>query len=132
MKFIASKIHWIGLILLIGFTAAAAGLYFDTPSAPKKKAAPVATTKVGDMTSHAGCNHHGANAGAEHGGCSMATDGSESDGCCGGKSKSLNLVLPAGHPPVEGYTVATESDPHAHCNHGAGPENADSNTAIHP
>ncbi len=120
MKFIASKIHWIGIILLVGFTAAAAGLYFDTPSTPRKKTAP--TAKAAEIKSaaadiHAGCNHNHASPQNADGGCGTATAAGEGHGCCGGKQEASTMILPAGHPPIEGYTVAT--DAHAGCAHAA-------------
>jgi hypothetical protein len=133
MKFIASKIHWIGIILLVGFTAAAAGLYFDTPSRPQKKAAPVVESIAAapvQSSAHAGCNHSHAEAQKSEGGCgsSPVATAEESQGCCDGKKQAAAMVLPAGHPPIEGYTVA--QDAHAGCAHGA--EKAAENTAVEP
>lgn len=50
MTFIARHLNLIGLLLLAGFTAAFAGLYFDVPQKPKSKpaaAAPAASEHPG-------------------------------------------------------------------------------------
>lgn len=131
MKFIANKIHWIGILLLVGFGAAAAGLYFDVPTrAQKKPAAAASENYVCPMhpevtgTKASDCSKCGMalklastiTAADAHAGCGSA-EGTAQHGCCSSKTQESQFVLPAGHPPVEGYTVQT--DAHAGCNHGA-------------
>jgi hypothetical protein len=137
MKFIANKIHWLGLFLLIGFAAAAAGLYFDVPSSPEKKPQTTASeaftcpmhpeivaAKAGDC-SKCGMALKSTSAlsvqSDAHAGCGAETTAGEAHGCCGEKAQETTLTLPPGHPPVAGYTVQA-ADAHAGCNHGA--ENA--------
>ncbi|HYG23457.1 MAG TPA: hypothetical protein VEH04_11790 [Verrucomicrobiae bacterium] len=138
MKFIAAKIHWVGILMLAGFTTAAGVLYFDTPSKPAKKrvADTTATEHIHAAASadHAGCNHGapqaaGTSSGCtSHSGCGSSETKEKSEGCCGGKAAPQKMALPPGHPPIEGYTVA--ADPHAGCSHGAA--KPDSTPAAHP
>ena len=52
MNLIAKKIRWIGILLLVGFSAAAAALYFDLPAkAPRSKPAVVSGQFVCPMHS---------------------------------------------------------------------------------
>lgn len=126
MNFIAKKLHWVGILLLIGFTATAAVLYFDTPgkapepkpviSADAKYVCPmhpdVVRTKPGTCPK---CEmdlvpaSELAKAKTEHAGCGMM-EGAESSGCCGAKTTTAELTLPPGHPPIAGYTVQSGCD----------------------
>jgi hypothetical protein len=127
MKFIAKKIHWIGILLLAGFTTVAAGLYFDVPGKAQKPkppaAAAVAATYFCPMHRDVASAKPGicpkcnmalvaidklAQTPAAHAGCGAAA-GAEMDGCCGGKT-SAEVTLPPGHPPVEGYKVESGCD----------------------
>jgi hypothetical protein len=130
MNFIAKKIRWIGLIVLIGFTATAAALYFDAPSKaqkPKTSPAIAAATFVCPMHPEIVSNKPGACPKCEmdlvsaaelsknksaHAGCGMS-ETTESHGCCGAKETTAELTLPPGHPPVAGYTIQQG------CNHSA-------------
>jgi len=55
MKFIARHLNLIGLCLLAGFTAAAAGLYFDVPQALRNNPAQAATAAREQVEKPAGC-----------------------------------------------------------------------------
>ncbi len=125
MNFIAKKIHWIGILLLVGFTTVAAGLYFDVPGKiqkPKPAAARSAnyvcpmhpdlvSAKPGDCPK-CGMALVAATEMSKipeaHAGCGTVAS-AEMDGCCEGKA-SAELTLPPGHPPVEGYKVQSGCD----------------------
>jgi hypothetical protein len=126
MNFIAKKIHWIGLLLLVGFTTAAAALYFDAPAkAPKAKPAPVNVSAQYVCPMHpevvsakpGNCSKCGMalvlaskiSATEAHAGCGSENEG-EAHGCCGKKETAAELPLPPGHPPVAGYTVQSACD----------------------
>lgn len=133
MNFIAKKIHWIGILLLAGFTVAAAGLYFDVPArAQKAKPAPVNASGQYVCPMHpevasakpADCTKCGmalvlaskVSTTDAHAGCGSKPEAAgEGDGCCGKKEASAELTLPSGHPPVAGYTVQSG------CDHAAPP-----------
>ena len=55
MKFIAKNLNLIGLFLLVGFTTAAAGLYFDLPQMLKSKPVKAATVAVEQAEKPSGC-----------------------------------------------------------------------------
>lgn len=55
MKFIAKHLNFIGLFLLTGFTAAAAGLYFDVSQMLKSKPVKAATVAVEPAEKPSGC-----------------------------------------------------------------------------
>jgi hypothetical protein len=131
MKYIAKKIHWIGILLLVGFTAAAAALYFEAPAkTPQAQPAPTAASAQYVCPMHlevvsakpGACSKCGMalvqasklSATAAHAGCGSEAEG-EAHGCCGKKESSAELTLPPGHPPVAGYTVE------AGCDHASPP-----------
>ncbi len=108
MKLIAKHLNLIGLTLLSGFALAAGALYFDIPSRVK------AASESADAAYEATCPMHqparaGSHAcGADNG--SESSCGTQSHSCC--SSPTGSRQLPAGHPPVEGYTVAPSEAPH--------------------
>ena len=83
MKFIAKYIHAIGLLMLTGFVAAAAALYFDLPARAAKR--PAAPAVVSD--SHASCNHVQPSSSAKTE-KPAATGSGHSDGCCSAKTET--------------------------------------------
>ena len=130
MNFIAKKIHWIGILMLVAFTATAAALYFDTPAKTQKlkpAATEAAAKYVCPMHPEIVSNKPGAcpkcemdlvaatelsKQKAAHAGCGMG-ETTESHGCCGAKETTAELTLPPGHPPIPGYTIQQG------CNHNA-------------
>jgi len=85
MKFIAKHIQAIGLLMLAGFVAAAAALYFDLPTraAGRSAVAPAAVA----AESHAGCNHAQASALSDSASAPAGCDHS-GGGCCSLKAKA--------------------------------------------
>ena len=128
MKFIAKKIHWIGILLLVGFTTATAALYFDVPAKARKVTpAPVSAQYICPMHRDVVSDRPGKcpqcgmalvaastiSATETPAGCGSETTG-EAHGCCGKSETSAAFTLPPGHPPVAGYTVQSG------CNHSSG------------
>src|SRR3954465_1884034 len=111
MNYIAKRIRWIGFLLLLGFSAAAVGLYFDTPDATKTKVAPknLPPLYVCPMHSEVTSTHPdkcpkclmalvpASEAGQAESGC-----GALDDGCCA-TTPQVELTLPPGHPSIPGY-----------------------------
>ena len=93
MKFIAKYIQAIGLLMLTGFVAAAAALYFDAPKRMVKPAVAASAAVVADL--HAGCNH---SAPAQNDSTKPAATGcGHADaGCCSSKTKIPSASASAG------------------------------------
>jgi hypothetical protein len=122
MNFIAKRINLIGILLLLGFTAIAAGMYFDVPARVQK---PLTTAKVAENYV---CPMHHEVVSAKPGDCPkcgmalvVASKVSSTPSGCGGEMESGccnkpatdELALPPGHRPVPGFK--TQSG----CDHGS-------------
>ena len=123
MNCIAKRINLLGILLLLGFTAVAAGLYFDVP-ARMQKSRPAATA-----TEKYVCPMHHEVLSAKPGNCPkcgmalVATSGaaltvdSAPHGCgaemenrCCNKTAIEAPALPPGHPPIPGFKTPSGCD----------------------
>lgn len=107
LSFIRRNAHAVAAsLLLTAFTGTALALYFEVPQLLKRAEARV-------LAEDKACPHHATTPsapGQETGtkDTSEPCDHTAQSGCCKDKSASPSFVLPAGHPPVAGYTVASE------------------------
>jgi hypothetical protein len=123
----------LGLFLLTAAAATALGIYYEIPLALPTRAVkatgnyacpmhPEVIAQRPDACSKCGmalvllkadsCEHH--TDAASNGGCSQhpgdATAAKAQDGCCAKKeTATAAMILPAGHPAIAGYTVATNA-----------------------
>jgi len=124
MNLITKRINLIGILLLLGFTAIAAGLYFDGPARVQKSKPATAATEIYL------CPMHHDVVSAKPGDCpkcgmalvaaSPAVPKVEpapsgcgakmASGCCA-YTATDELVLPPGHPPIPGFKIQSGCDP---------------------
>ncbi|MFO1498055.1 MAG: hypothetical protein U1G07_06615 [Verrucomicrobiota bacterium] len=105
LSFIRRNAHAVAAsLLLTAFTGTALASTSKSPIAQTRRSPVLAEDKA--------CPHRND---AERSGQETGTkdtsepcDHTAQSGCCKDKSASPSFVLPAGHPPVAGYTVASE------------------------
>jgi hypothetical protein len=116
MSFFRKHFHLLlGSTLLLAGTGGVLALYFDVPTTIKNR---VINRAAAECPMHAqaqgaaGCDHSKATT-TTAAGTAAKTDAQDNhSGCCPTDEKSEQpaaRILPAGHPPVAGWTVATNS-----------------------
>lgn len=125
MNSIRKQIPLIGILLLTIFVGAAAGLYFDVPgrlqnsrsanNAKQTYTCPmhpdVVSAKPGDCPKCGMALVSASDAKASHDQC--GSSGENHPGCCANKTAAeptAERVLPPGHPPISGWTVAAPAN----------------------